>query len=638
MISPATNSNPDDHPIERAATTEGLPVAVSLGPTLEAAAVPPHTSLIDGRVVFVALLAILIAIIAALIAQGLMHLIWFCTNISFYGKASFARSSPELHHLGAWVIAIPVIGAILVGFMARYGSKAIRGHGIPEAMEQVLLNQSRIPPRITFLKPISSAIAIGTGGPFGAEGPIIATGGALGSFVGQILRTTAMERKTLLAAGAAAGMAATFGSPVSAVLLAIELLLFEFRPRSLVPVALAASAAAAVRVIFDGTHPVFPMPDLTTPTGLAMISYILVGALVGVASVAVTRIVYAIEDGFEELPIHWMWWPALGAIAVGVVGYFFPKTLGVGYDNITHTISLSPGWTLKFIAVLCVMKFISWSIALGSGTSGGTLAPLFTIGSGIGVLLGAAAAKLLPAAAIDLRIAALVGMAAIFAGASRALLASVVFAFETTLQPLGLLPLLGGCTASFLVSCLLMRHSIMTEKIARRGVRVPAEYAADFLDTILVREVVSKTLVTLNADDPLLVVRAWMTSGEPGTTHQGFPVVDGMGHLVGVLTRRNLLDPVADALAPVRTLLKRPPTIVYSDATLRDAADHMVHHNVGRLPVLERETGKLIGIITRSDLLSAHGRRLRESREATRGLEVPRLPRFRRNGDRARST
>jgi H+/Cl- antiporter ClcA/CBS domain-containing protein len=636
MISPATNSNPDDHPIERAATTEGLPVAVSLGPTLEAAAVPQHTSLIDARVVFVALLAVLVGIIAALIAQGLMHLIWFCTNVSFYGKASFVRATPEFHHLGAWVIAIPVIGAILVGLMARYGSKAIRGHGIPEAMEQVLLNQSRIPPRITFLKPVSSAIAIGTGGPFGAEGPIIATGGALGSFVGQILRTTAMERKTLLAAGAAAGMAATFGSPVSAVLLAIELLLFEFRPRSLVPVALAASAAAAVRVLFDGTRPVFPMPDLTTPTGLAMISYVIVGAVVGVASVGVTRIVYGVEDGFEKLPIHWMWWPALGAIAVGVVGFFYPKTLGVGYDNITHTISND--WPLKFIAVLCVMKFISWSIALGSGTSGGTLAPLFTIGSGLGALLGALAAKLAPGAAIDLRIAALVGMAAIFAGASRALLASVVFAFETTLQPLGLLPLLGGCTASFLVSCLLMRHSMMTEKIARRGVRVPAEYAADFLDTILVREVVSKTLVTLNADDPLLVVRAWMTSGEPGTTHQGFPVVDGMGHLVGVLTRRNLLDPVADALAPVRTLLKRPPTIVYTDATLRDAADHMVHHNVGRLPVLDRATNKLIGIITRSDLLSAHGRRLRESREATRGLEVPRLPRFCRNGDRARSS
>jgi CBS domain-containing protein len=422
-------------------------------------------------------------------------------------------------------------------------------------------------------------------------------------------------------------MAATFGSPVSAVLLAIELLLFEFRPRSLVPVALAAASAAGVRVMFDGTDPVFQMPNLTPPSGLAMVSYILIGALIGVASVVVTRIVYAIEDGFEELPIHWMWWPAIGAVAVGVVGYFYPKTLGVGYDNITKTISAS--WPLKFVAVLCLMKFISWSIALGSGTSGGTLAPLFTIGSALGALLGAAAAKLVPAAAIDVRIAALVGMAAIFAGASRALLASVVFAFETTLQPLGLLPLLGGCTASFLVSCMLMRNSIMTEKIARRGVRVPAEYHADFLDTVLVRDAITKGLVTLNAEDPLLVVRAWMTSGEAGTTHQGFPVVDGSGALVGVLTRRDLLDPAADTSIPIRRLVRRPPSYTYGDRTLREAADQMVNHNVGRLPVLDAAGGKLIGIITRSDLLSAHKRRLQESREAVRELPLSRLARFR---------
>jgi CBS domain-containing protein len=260
------------------------------------------------------------------------------------------------------------------------------------------------------------------------------------------------------------------------------------------------------------------------------------------------------------------------------------------------------------------MKFVSWSISLWSGTSGGTLAPLFTIGSGLGALIGAGAKYLLPAAAVDLRIAALVGMAAIFAGASRALLASVVFAFETTLQPLGLLPLLGGCTASFLVSCLLMRHSIMTEKIARRGVRVPTEYAADFLDTIHVREMASKGVVSLAADDTIQTVRAWINSHAPGTTHQGFPLVDGLGNLVGVLTRRDLLDPAIDPSTILRAMLKRPPSIVYADCSLRDAADHMVNHNIGRLPVIERNTGRLIGMITRSDLLSAHRRRLQKMR------------------------
>ena len=609
-----------DRPVEASSTTEGLPIAASMGPALAATHLAPHASTIDRRVVYIAGLSVVIALAAAMIAQGLIRLIWFCTNLSFYGKASVAPASPAQNHLGLWVIVVPVIGGILVGYMARYGSKAIRGHGIPEAMEQILLNQSRIPPRITFLKPISSAIAIGTGGPFGAEGPIIATGGALGSVVGQILSVTAMERKTLLAAGAAAGMAATFGSPVSAVLLAVELLLFEFRPQSLIPVSFAAAVAAGVRVMFDGTHPVFPMPDLTTPTGLAMISYVVLGALIGIVSVGVTRLVYGIEDAFEKLPIHWMWWPAIGAVFVGVIGYFSPLTLGVGYDNIIHTIS--GDWTLKAIAFLCVMKLISWSIALGSGTSGGTLAPLFTIGSGAGALMGAAAQWMLPSAAIDLRVAALVGMAAIFAGASRALLASVVFAFETTLQPLGLLPLLGGCTASFVTSSLLMRNSIMTEKIARRGVRVPTEYAADFLDTVLVADMASSPVVSLAADDSVETVREWIATRGPTTSHQGFPVVDAAGTLTGVLTRRDLLDPAVDSTKRVQDLIRqRELSIVFEGDTLRHAADQMVQHDVGRLPVFDRAGGKMTGMITRSDILSAHRVRLTNERTAERGFK-----------------
>ena len=314
-----------------------------------------------------------------------------------------------VHGLGLWVIPIPIIGALIVGFMARYGSKAIRGHGIPEAMEQVLTNESRIPARITFLKPVSSAISIGTGGPFGAEGPIIATGGAIGSVVGQIIHSTTAERKTLLAAGAAAGMAATFGSPVSAVLLAIELLLFEFRPRSIIPVALAAVSAAGMRMAMEGSAPIFAMPNLQQPPVSALCFYILLGGLMGLIGVGVTRAVYFIEDGFEKLPIHWMWWPALGGLAVGLVGWLAPNTLGVGYYNIRDI--LSHNLTVGAIAFLCTMKFISWSISLGSGTSGGTLAPLFTIGGGMGAVIGSAFIWLAPNVGIDARIAALVGMA-----------------------------------------------------------------------------------------------------------------------------------------------------------------------------------------------------------------------------------
>lgn len=441
---------------------------------LESAHVQKHVPLVDKRVALITLICSALALMATLIAQALTRLIGFVTNLSFYGKVSTDFTSPAENTLGLWAIGVPVGGAIIVGLMARYGSKAIRGHGIPEAMEQILINESKIPARMTILKPLSAAIAIGTGGPFGAEGPIIATGGALGSLLGQVIETTSAERKTLLAAGAAAGMTATFGSPVSAVLLAIELLLFEFKPRSIIPVAIATTLAAGFRTMLVGSEPVFKMPEIQAATGGALAAYLLEGALLGIFSVFVTKAVYWIEDAFEHLPIHWMWWPAVGALAVGVVGVLSPHTLGVGYDNIERILSGEFAGTAMI--AFCALKFISWSIALGSGTSGGTLAPIFTIGGGVGAALGALIASVVPQAQIDIRAAALIGMAATFAGASRALLASIVFAFETTRQPHGLLPLLGACSLAYLVSALLMRNTIMTEKLARRGHYVPAEY------------------------------------------------------------------------------------------------------------------------------------------------------------------
>ena len=609
--------------LSTAATHDALPVAPSLD-----LAVPRRQRLVASRLLFVTGVAIVVGLLAGLVAQVLTALIGLVTNLAFYGRVSFAMVSPADNALGLLVIVVPVLGGLVVGIMARFGSNAIRGHGIPEAMEQVLLNRSRIPPRITFLKPLSAAVAIGTGGPFGAEGPIIATGGALGSLLGQLLHITAHERKTLLAAGAAGGMAATFGSPVSAVLLAIELLLFEYKPRSLVPVALASVTATGVRAAFIGIGPVFAMPPLAAPSGEALLAYTLLGLVIGLAAVAITRTVYAIEDAFEELPVHWMWWPAIGAIVVGVVGYFVPHTLGVGYDNIERIVSGGIlGWPL---AILCAAKLVSWSIALGSGTSGGTLAPLFTIGGALGALLVSGGVAAFPAAGLDPRIGALVGMAAIFAGASRALLASVVFAFETTQQPMGLLPLLAGCSAAYLVSCLTMRNSIMTEKIARRGTRVPGEYATDYLDQQLVRDHAVRDVVTLDADRALSDVRDWLRSDASGNAHQGFPVLENGGRLIGVLTRRDLVvgnagaadDAVARRLR-VRDLLKRPPAVAFADSSLREAADHMVREDVGRLPVVERSDPRhVIGILTRSDLLAAHHRRLDEESTLERTLRA----------------
>ena len=587
----------------------GLPVAPSLAPALATVEPPPEYAPVDQRVVVIAGIAVLVGIGAALLAVVLTRLIGLITNIAYYGRVDTTFSPPSTARLGAWSILVPLVGAFIVGIMARYGAAAIRGHGIPEVMERVLYARSRIAPRIMFLKPLSAAIAIGTGGPFGAEGPIIATGGALGSIVGQFVRMTADERKTLLAAGAAAGMAATFGSPVSAVLLAVELLLFEYRPRSVIPVALASAVAAGVRAAFVGSAPVFSVPGLKQPDLEGLLAYTIIGALVGIASVGVTRFVYWIEDLYEELPIHWMWWPLVGAVFVGVIGYFEPRTLGVGYTNIDNI--LSGNIVGKALIVLVVLKFLSWSIYLGSGTSGGTLAPLFTIGGGIGAALGALGIAISPSFGIDANVASLVGMAAIFAGASHALLASVVFAFETTRQPLGLLPLLAGCSAAYLVSLLMMRSSIMTEKLVRRGAKIRTEYVADYLGQILVKDGSSREVVSLRAAERLGKVREWLATGATGSSHQGFPVIDEKGELCGVVTRRDLLNGAHDDSATVGSLVTRGPVVVYDDNTLREAADHMVRAGVGRLPVVSREAPRVvIGIVSRSDLLSAHEDRL----------------------------
>lgn len=449
---------------------------------------------VNKRVFYLSIQVIINAILIGFVAKGLVFLIDLITNLAFYGRFSLEPSSPAGNHLGWLVVVIPILGALVVGLMARFGSRAIGGHGIPEAMEKIIIEDSRIPPAMTFLKPLSAAISIGTGGPFGAEGPIIATGGAFGSLTGQWMHISAGERKIVLAAGACAGMSAIFGSPLAAVMLAIELLLFEFSPRSIIPVAMGCITGAGMHILLFGSSPVFTMPAIPTPPDSALAAYVILGLVVGVVAAGVSRSIYAIEDLFEKLPIHWMWWPAIGAIAIGVTGYFAPHTMGVGYDNITYL--LGGSWSWRILFSLCVLKYISWSISLGSGTSGGTLAPLFTIGGGLGALLGLGAQHYFPSLGIDPATAALAGMAAMFSGASRALLTSVVFALETTGQPHGLLPVLGASVAAYFVSFFLMKGSIMTEKIKRRGVPTPDAYEPDVLQGVVVRRLLTPVVST----------------------------------------------------------------------------------------------------------------------------------------------
>lgn len=594
------------------ASSDAIPVSLSLNTDVGPDNLEPKDPPVNKRVLYLSLQAIINAIAIGIIAKVLVGLIDLITNIAFFHRFSFANTSPNGHSLGWLVILVPVIGGLIVGVMARFGNAGIRGHGIPEAMEQVLMNESKISPIITFLKPISSAIAIGTGGPFGAEGPIIATGGALGSLTGQIMRITANERKIMLTAGACAGMASIFGSPVAGVLLAVELLLFEFSPRSIIPVALSCATGAAAHLVLFGSQPVFNMADIPSPSSIALVTYIIFGVIIGVAAAYISKSVYLIEDLFDKLPVHWMWWPAIGAVAVGVVGYYAPHTMGVGYDNIRNL--LTGSLPIKMLLVLCFLKYISWAIALGSGTSGGTLAPLFTIGGAMGGLLGIAALRLFPGCDINIATAVLIGMTAMFAGASRALLTSIVFALETTHQPNGLLPLLGACTVAYFVSFFLMKGSIMTEKIERRGVSAPNAFEPDILHTLAVKDVLGEEASVLSADNNIKEVREWIKGNAGEEQKTDFVVVDKNESLVGVIKRKDIFNKTYADDAPIASLVKgNHVPYIYDDNELSIAVDIMDKYDTDVLPVVSRNEHKtVLGVLSHKNIFAAYRKRRNE--------------------------
>lgn len=570
------------------------------------------------RMLAISLLAIGIGLIGAWVALALLRLIGLFTNLFFFGRWGFALVSPAGNHLGWWEILVPVAGAMIVGLMARFGSEKIRGHGIPEAIEAILINGSKVEPKVALLKPISSAISIGSGGPFGAEGPIIMTGGAIGSMIAQLFQLTAAERKTLLAAGAAAGMAATFAAPVSAVLLAVELLLFEWKPRSLLPVALASVTAGAARRYLLGTGPLFPVPAhpiFIGPQGL--FGCLLVGVLAGALAALLTMAVYGAEDLFHKLPIHWMWWPALGGLVVGAGGLIFPQALGVGYDVIGRMLAGDVPNTL--IIGILVVKSVIWSVSLGSGTSGGVLAPLLLMGGA----LGGVESLFLPNEGAGFWV--LVSMAATLGGTMRAPFTAVIFAVELTHDVHMMLPLLLAVIIAHSFTVLLLRRSILTEKVARRGYHLSCEYSVDPLEVLFVREVMRSKVAALPAG--ARAAEMIQAHGDHGNRGQLlYPVVEG-DRLLGVITRERLHE-LADSLEqrPLSELAVRDPVVGYPDEPLSAVVYRMAEKGVTRMPVVERDDSrKLMGMVALEDLLRARTRTLEEERHRERVLRL-RLP------------
>jgi H+/Cl- antiporter ClcA/CBS domain-containing protein len=611
------------------------------------------------RLLWISALALVIGALCALVALLLLWLIAFFTNLFYYQQFSLIFHSPAdaIPRLGLVSILIPAVGGLVIGLMARYGSDRIRGHGIPEALEAILISESRMQPKVAVLKPLSSAISIGSGGPFGAEGPIIMTGGAFGSIIAQIFHLTAAERKTLLVAGASGGMTATFGTPVAAVLLAVELLLFELKPRSLVPVVVACAVAALLRpflpiqveagTLFDIRHgPLFPV----VPHGILPLSAygscVVLGLVCGALALFLTLAVYAMEDGFIKLPIHWMWWPAIGGLVVGVGGYFQPHALGVGYDIIEKLLTghvqemLGGEHILLMLLGLIAVKCCIWSTALGSGTSGGVLAPLLIMGGAMGAILGAGLH--LPGG--DAPLWALVGTAAVMGGTMRSPLTGTLFALELT-QDVNTLPaLLIACVIAHAFTVLLMKRSILTEKVARRGYHISREYSVDPLELVDINVIMAKDVVSVPASLPVRELLLNYFQGSGNQWHQGYPVVDRDGNVLGVVTRSNLLEdwvvvtltresaenPDGVVAAPIVAydLVNVKPITAFAWESCRSAAERMAAAGVGRLVVVsDEDPHKVVGIVTRSDLLKPRARAFQEEAVRRRYIELGRGPR-----------
>jgi len=585
---------------------------LAVSPTGEATIVPPA----QFRMLTVSVLAAAVGVLAGIVAFLLYKLIGLFTNLVFYHRWSAEFVSARHHHLGVWVILTPVIGGLIIGFMAKYGTEKIKGHGIPEAMEAVLLNRSRIQPRVAILKPISAAIAIGTGGPFGAEGPIIQTGGALGSLVGQLVHATAAERKVLLACGAAAGMSATFNTPIAGVILAIELLLFEFKSRSFIPLVIASTLATAIHMQLLGAGPMFPVASMDFGVPKALPFYLLLGVSCGAAAVLFSKALYWVEDQFEKLPLDPFWWPAIGALGLGMIGYFVPRVLGVGYDTIGDI--LNANLALKLLLVVMIAKAVALIVSLGSGTSGGLLAPMFMSSAAMGGAFAMLMNRLFPAAALSPGAFALVAMGAVFGAASRATFTFIIFAFEITRDYNSVLPLMMVSVIADGVAMLFMpKSSIMTEKLARRGLYIHQDYETDVLQQVAVAETMDKEAQTIPSATTIAELAERIARHDPAVTrHQGLIVVSPDGSLEGIVTRSDILrsleqDPTGNMT--VRQAGCRDVVVTYPDETLHEASAKMLRHKIGRLPVVDRGNPRnVLGYIGRQGIMEARVRRLEE--------------------------
>jgi len=598
-------------------------------PIPEAATIPEFQSSRKGQfgvalepeVLRICLFALGVGLVAGLVAQGLLELIYLFTNIFFYGHFSFAITNPAHNHLGLWEILIPPLGGLLVGIMIYFWEPTLKGHGIPEAMESVLFGHSRMRLRVAILKPLATAFAIGTGGPFGAEGPIIQTGAALGSFFGQAVGLTPYYRRVLLASGAAAGMAATFTAPLAGILVAVELLLFELRARSFIPVALAAAVATGVRIHFAGWTPLFPTPAFKM-TGMSELwLFAVLGVLMGAVGWIMIRVLGWLEDVFDHLPLKAaaIGSPVIGALILGVLGYFYPQVLGTSYDTIRDM--LNDRETAGHLIGISVAKFWALTISLGSGTTGGVFAPSLVVGGGLGAAFAMGMHHLLPTVVSDPAFYSLVAMAAVFGGIARAPFTSIVFLFELSHNPNALLPLIVCVMVSDGFVRLCSRDSIMTIKLVKRGLIVLQDYSVPVLMRAKIDQVMRKEFTEFSADDEL---RSVLEKYVPND-HALMPVIDAAGALIGIVEPHDLLrtEP-PDHHFKMRELARRDYVLAYPGELVDQVHRDMMLKNTENVVIVKPEgPRKPIGIARANDILQLRRWLMEEETREPRKIRQP---------------
>ncbi|HET6142895.1 MAG TPA: chloride channel protein [Candidatus Acidoferrales bacterium] len=561
------------------------------------------------RVGYISLLASVVGIIAGCSAFVLFKLIAFITNIAFFSVWSFQFRSAAENQRGVWVILIPVIGGLLIGLMAKYGSPKIRGHGIPEAMEAVLVSRSRIPAKVAILKPISAAIGIGSGGPFGAEGPIIQTGGALGSLVGQMVSTTAAERKVLLACGAGAGLAAMFNAPITGALLAIELLLFEFQARSFIPLMLASALAVAVRLRFFGDETMFQVGAFDYDLIHGIPFYLILGLICGFAAIGFSSTLKRLEDFFDHMKkppavFH----PAIGALGLGITGYFFPRVFGPGYATIRDVLNVR--MALTAVVLLLIFKAFVVLLSLGSGTSGGTLAPMFMMSAAIGSTFAMIVNYVIPGAHLSVGAYAVAAMGALLCACARAPFTFLICAIETTHDFHAVAPIILVCIVAVAVAVRFMPHSIMTEKLERMGFGAGQDYESNSLKQLRVADVMVRDVATVQPEETVCSAADRFAGGDlKNSRHHALPIVNAAGRLLGLVTQGDLLRALqSDPEGKIKVIDAGATSLVvaHPDERVFDAVKKMLENNIGRLPVVDRtDPQKMVGYINRANVMGS---------------------------------